>query len=835
MITVSFCYNVSNSRFVDDQIVRESFATFLEDLQDPDGFIEAEHKEELPLFSMAEYSAPGARRCNQNVLRLHGLMIDVDRGSFDDLSKLLSTVAGYGYFAYTTFSHSVDQAKMRILVKLSRPVEIGEWASFWIRAMDFLQCLHMLDKSGCKDPARMFYVAGGDKGKFVSDGHDGPALDVDKILARSLPSGIEEPALDNFAEVLPEEERGEISPMLKEYWEAKLVHLCDQIRKRPYPGEMYDLKNHGTFALARGIPHIIAKEKVERFLLHAHNVRYAKAEALGHDIEVMRFECHKQVMKAIADGEARPWFPPKVEDIEARPLTEIGLAERLVDQHGEDLGWVSEWQKWSVWTGKHWDTASGNELAEAKMIEIIRRIPEEADAFEADRWEAKEHFESVENDPNVSAQTKGIAETKLKALEKQMADIHKFAIKSETAGKISAGVKIARSFPAVLKHYEIFDKNPYLINFRNGTVDLRSPDKLTPHRRSDYISKMINHDYDPKALCPTVDQFADEIMLGRKRLVEFLWRLVGYTALGVTSEQILVMCIGDGANGKSTLMNLFLDALGQGINGYGFSANSENLLTANGGGRHETWRMSMQAKRIVVCQEVAEGRTFNESLIKELTGSDVITGRKMRQDEWSFVPEFQLWLCANHMPHVRGTDEGIWRRLLVLPFDASFKGRTDPRMPDKLRREIPGFLARMVREAALYLQEGLQVPREVRVASEQYRREEDPLGPFFERYCAIEPQEMVQPSVLWAAYERYCEESRNKVFHRRKVFFGAVEKRFKLHKRDGVRGFLGVRLLTHEERLAKTPEVRLQRAEHESNERAKAVNTTVQPLPRKPE
>lgn len=820
---------------MDDQIVRESFAAFLEDLKDPDGFVEAEHKEDLPLFSMAEYASPGARRCNQNVLRLHGLMIDVDRGSVDDIIKFQSTVAGYGHFSYTTFSHSDVQVKMRTLVKVSRPVEIGEWASFWIRSMDFFGCLHLLDKTGCKDPARMFYAAGGDKEKFACSGHDGPALDVDKILARSLPSGIEEPALDNFAEVLPEEDRGEITPMLQEFWWAKLSNLCDDIRKRPYPGEMYDLKNHATFAIARGIPHIISKDKVERFLLRAHNARYAKAEALGHDVEATRFECHKEVMKAIADGMQRPWYPPRVEDIEARPLTEIGLAERLVDQHGDDLGWVSEWQKWSVWTGKHWDTASGNELAEAKMIEVIRRIPEEADVFEADRWEAKEHFESVEDDPNVSAQTKGAAETKLKALEKQMADIHKFAIKSETAGKIGAGVKISRSNPTVLKHYEVFDKNPYLLNFRNGTVDLRDPGKLMPHKRVDYLTKIAPHDLDPSAKCPTFDQFLDEVMIGRRRLIDFVWRLMGYTILGVTNEQILVMCIGDGANGKSTLMNFFLDAVGQGVSGYGFAANSENLLSSNGGGRHETWRMSLQAKRIVVCQEVAEGRTFNESLIKEMTGSDVITGRKMRQDEWSFVPEHQLWLCANHLPHVRGTDEGIWRRLMLLPFEASFKGRKDPKMPEKLRREIPGFLARLVREAALYIHEGLQVPREVRVASEQYRREEDPLGPFFERYCAIEPQEMAQPSVLWAAYERYAEESRNRVFHKRKVFFGAVEKRFRLVKREGTRGYIGLRLLNHEERLARTPEVRLQRAEHDRKERAGASKNAVVPLPKKTE
>jgi P4 family phage/plasmid primase-like protien len=830
VITVSFCFNVKNSRFVDDQIVFNTFGDFLEDIRE--GFVEAEHKEELPLFSLAEYSAPGARRCNQNVLRLHGLVLDVDKGSIDDLVRLQSTVEGYGHFSYTTFSHDpAVQAKMRFVLKVSRPVGIGEWASFWIRAVDFFQCLPLLDKSGCKDPARMFYISGGDPSKYICGGKDGPALDVDKILARTLPSGVEEPALDTFEEVLPEEARGEITPMLREYWWARLSNFCDEVRKRPYPGEAYDLKNHEVFAIARGIPHIIDKDKVERFIYAAHNRRYDKAAALGHDVEVHRHDAHAKIAKAIAEGMDKPWYPPAVEDIEGRPLTEIGLAERLVDQHGEDLGWVSEWQKWSVWTGKHWDTASGNELADGKMIEVIRKIPEESEAFEADRWEAKEHFESVENDPNVSAQTKGIAETKLKAIEAQMAQIQKFAIKSETAGKIAAGVKIARSSPVVLRHYEIYDQHPYVLNFRNGTVDLRDPGKLRPHRRSDYITKMINHDYDPKAVCPTVDRFIDEIMLGRKRLADFVWRLAGYTALGITSEQILIMCIGDGANGKSTLMNLFLDAFGQGVNGYGFSANSENLLTANGGGRHETWRMSMQAKRIVVCQEVAEGRTFNESLIKELTGSDVITGRKMRQDEWSFTPEFQLWLCANHMPHVRGTDEGIWRRLMVLPFDASFKGRKDPHMPDKLRREIPGFLARVVREAALYLQEGLQVPREVRVASEQYRREEDPLRPFLERYCAIERQEMVQPATLWAAYEKYAEESRNRVFHKRKVFFGAVEKRFKIHKRKGVRGFLGLRLLNHEERLARTPEIVLQRAEHDAKEREKAEAEKAESVP----
>lgn len=311
-------------------------------------------------------------------------------------------------------------------------------------------------------------------------------------------------------------------------------------------------------------------------------------------------------------------------------------------------------------------------------------------------------------------------------------------------------------------------------------------------------------------------------------MVNFLWRLMGYTIVGVTTEQILVILHGDGANGKSTFLRVFLEMLGHGPNGYGFAAQSSNLLTSKGADQHSTWRMSLFGKRLVVCQEVEEGRTFAESQIKELTGDDLITGRKMRQDEWSFPPEFTPWLGCNSLPHIRGVDEGVWRRMLVIEWRASFRGREDRTMLKKLIAEIPGIWARVAREAVLWRERGLEVPEDVTNATAQYRKDQDPLREFFEKWCVLgEAETFVSSANLWHAYDEYCQESHQRTFHERKRFHAAVEKTatvlqslFHPHKTHGVRGFGGLRLKSAKERSDSSPHMQLQKAlEQQEQER----------------
>jgi putative DNA primase/helicase len=409
----------------------------------------------------------------------------------------------------------------------------------------------------------------------------------------------------------------------------------------------------------------------------------------------------------------------------------------------------------------------------------------------------------------VSPEVKDLAEEKYNRLHKIIEDIHKFAKQSETRNRVAAGSHLATDDQNILISHTQLNKDPWLLNFENGTLDLRTG-QLREHNRKDYITRLAPHKFDPNAACPVFDKFLLECMQGNRGLVDFIWRLLGYTAVGVTTEQILILNIGEGANGKTTFMNTVLDAFGLGYGGYAFAANSENLLTNKGGNKHETWRMDMFGKRLVTAMEVEEGRQLAESLIKELTGSDPITGRRMREDNWTYVPEHQLWVSANQLPHVRGTDEGIWRRLKVIPWKVSFRGREDQKLPQRLLQEIPGIWARIAREAVLWRDKGLLSSDAVNEATDDYRREQDPLQPMLDQWFLLGDELFVPRDVAWAAYLEYAEDSRNQVFHQRKRFYEAMRKRFPDHKDGaGTRGFKGLRLKTPQERHESSPRARL--------------------------
>ena len=815
MLFWALCNCVSDSAFIDHQGSDTDFAAFVASNLDPETFIKSEMKDALPLIIPAEFvPADLVRRITHNVLNITMGVLDLDKGSVAEQSQILDIVKKFGHFVHTSFSHNpAGQHKRRAFIKFSRPVAVTEWKAFFPRMLVRFQATTIADWK-CADPPHMYFTPGGDYSKYEAYGSDGPALDVDEVLALALPEGVVEQKIENYQGVLPEEQRAEIGDGLRDLWNAKLVHLVDEIEARPCPGPMYDLKVHRVFGMARGVPHIMSAERLRNAIIIALDRRYQKAigiTATEGEVAVYREKAISQVEKTIADAAMQPWWPPKTNEVQVRPFTEFGLAERLIDQHKQDIRWEPNWQSWVGWNGKYWSQDAGGEVVRQKMFDTVRSITKEADALAEEYVAAKKNYNAMKDDPNITPQLLMQTEFKYEALKKQLEEVHKFALKSETSAKEGSAVHVASHFPEVLTSHLTFNKNPWLVNFTNGTLDLRTG-VLGPHRREDYITRIVPYDFEPDAECPMFDTFMRSFMCGNERLIKFLWRAIGYSACGVTSEQKIFILYGDGANGKSTFLNVMLEVFGQGSTGYGMAANSENLLSSKGGSRHETWRMSLAIIRFVSCQEVDEGRTLAESVLKELTGSDVITGRKLYQNEWSFKPEFALWLAINHLPHVRGTDEGIWRRLCVIPCDASFKDAPDRDMPQRLLLEVPGIWARIAREARAWTKDRLAVPREIVVSNALYRHEQDPLRDFIERWCVVGGDAVEARPTIWAAYEEYCVEYKVRTFHERKRFYAALEKQYGTKKVHGERFFTGLRVKTPKERIESLPKAILQRA-----------------------
>jgi putative DNA primase/helicase len=218
--------------------------------------------------------------------------------------------------------------------------------------------------------------------------------------------------------------------------------------------------------------------------------------------------------------------------------------------------------------------------------------------------------------------------------------------------------------------------------------------------------------------------------------------MFGYSLTGDTREQVLPLCFGVGANGKTTLLGLFQEMLGD----YA-TATSTSLLMVK---RNESIACDLavlKGMRFVTASEVEDGQRFAESKVKELTGGDLITARHLYGDPFTFKPNFKIWLCVNHKPTIRGTDMGIWRRVHLIPFAVVIpKERQDKNLPLKLRQELPGLLTWAVAGCLEWQKNGLGVPGAVEQATKGYKEEMDVLVQFIAERCTVDESMSTQSS-----------------------------------------------------------------------------------------
>jgi putative DNA primase/helicase len=297
--------------------------------------------------------------------------------------------------------------------------------------------------------------------------------------------------------------------------------------------------------------------------------------------------------------------------------------------------------------------------------------------------------------------------------------------------------------------------------------------------------------YDPDAKCPLFDQTVNEIFLGDRDLITYVDRFLGYSLSGDCREEALVVCWGEGANGKGTLMNTVGWLLGDYADDLPFSAFE---LQNRAGIPNDIAKLV--GKRFVTASETGETQRLNEARIKALTGRDPITARFLHREFFTFQPEAKFWLATNHRPEVRDDSEGFWRRIHLVPFEASFIGREDRSLKDRLRDELPGILARCVRGCLAWQRDGLNPPEKVRAATADYRQQSAPLAPFVEDCCELDPQARVGMGELFSRYRDWAGEKRMG----RHEFIKAVRARFAVEEGrekgagKGAVSVLGVRL-----------------------------------------
>lgn len=438
-------------------------------------------------------------------------------------------------------------------------------------------------------------------------------------------------------------------------------------------------------------------------------------------------------------------------------LDDMGNAKRFIDLFGEDFRYNYTGKTFLYWDGCRWaaDLDGATERAADVSVESM--------SAEADWYESSGDEDAA------------------KAFRKH--------IKASRSNKSKTNMlkEIQHNMPITPRQ---LDRHSMAFNVPNGTLSLKSG-QLVPAKREYFITKLSPVEYTQNADCPMWRRFLDDIFGGDKELIRYIQKAVGYSMTGDTSEQCVFFLYGTGRNGKST----FLDVLREIFGDYVSNIQPETIMVKNSMGNGINSDIArLKGARMVTTVEPNEGVRLNEGLIKQLTGDDAVTARKLYGNEFEFKPEFKLWMATNHKPIIRGTDEGIWRRIHMIPFTVQIPAdKVDRQLKAKLEREYPAILRWAVEGCLLWQREGLKQPRAVLDMTREYRREMDVISGFIDDRCEVGEGFSAKSSELYAAYSAWCEA--NTEFKMSNTKFSVeMEKRFSKVARMNGKYFLGLKL-----------------------------------------
>lgn len=418
------------------------------------------------------------------------------------------------------------------------------------------------------------------------------------------------------------------------------------------------------------------------------------------------------------------------EELAKLPRNDTGNARRLIARYGHELAWVPE-LGWLAWDGKRWVRENGDAVALERAQQTVDAIYAEADHL-------------PDEVPDDEDKRKGTPRARH----------YNFAVSSGNGGKTKSMLEMAA--PKLRREQRAFDSLPYHFNVQNGTLRLDQDVKIYGHRATDKLTRMAAVAYEPEADCPRWQAFIATI-LPDKDTALFVQKWLGYCLTGDISEQCFVMFDGKGSNGKSTM----LETVSRIIGDYSGSVPIESFLhNENRSGSGPSPDLArLPGIRLIRTSEPEPGARLSESRIKQWTGGEDVSARHLNRGFFDFLPTGKITMSCNIRPRIVGKDEGIKTRVLLVPFKHRFARRDSGRKPDYVgmfvRQEGAGILNWLLDGYRMWAEEGLDVPNEVREATDDMFNEQDPIGQAIKDVLEDDPESKVQASALVIACEKW--------------------------------------------------------------------------------
>lgn len=402
-------------------------------------------------------------------------------------------------------------------------------------------------------------------------------------------------------------------------------------------------------------------------------------------------------------------------------LSDLGNARRMVNLHGDAMRFCAQTGRWYIYDGTRWVEDSTEAVVRLAKETIAAMYAEAVNLPDGDRHDLLGH-----------------------------------ALESEKASRIAAMVTLARSEPGIAVGVDAFDSDPWLLNCKSGTIDLRTGE-CRPHDPADLLTKLAPVTFDPDATAPTWERFIAETFQGHDDLAWYVQRLLGMAMTGDTTEHIMPIFHGVGANGKSVLCEAVMHVLGD----YAGVAAPGLLVARRGGDAHPTELADLLGKRLVIASETESNQHLRIAFVKSATGDATLKARFMRQDFFEFRRTHKLILVTNNRPIVDESSNAVWRRLRLIPFSNVVpEDRQDKALPRKLQREASGILNTLIRGCLDWQAHGLNPPpSDVLLATTAYREAEDVAGRFVADCITFLPGAWVASSRITAAAEAWAKEN----------------------------------------------------------------------------